>query len=161
ALYGLPAAPALNLDAAKALNEAYAEEQPLEDLLKRHRLLALSRAALPARLMILRRIAGMDALNPVWADDVREFERARLRQMPQEVEEAARRGDTAAVAALAEEVRGGRWSVELPAGLVHHLEAVARQHAQSKALGALLKSENELNRAISAFDVARARRLRD
>lgn len=159
ALYGLPAAPALNIDAAKALNEAYAEEKPLEDLLKRHRLLALARAPLAGRLMILRRIASLDALNPVWLDDVREFEKTRLRQMHQEVEDATKRGDTAAVAALAEEVRGTRWEVELPAGLMHHLDAVARQHTQSKAMKSLLKSENDLTHAINAFDVARARRL--
>ena len=36
--------PPLQLDRATQLNEAYAQDQPLEHLLSRHRLLALSRA---------------------------------------------------------------------------------------------------------------------
>src|SRR5258708_33471989 len=38
--YGLPAPPQLNIEAAEALNEAYADALPLEGLLRQHRLLA-------------------------------------------------------------------------------------------------------------------------
>src|SRR5207253_5374054 len=62
-MYGLPVSPQLRVETAAALNEAYADEQPLEELLHKHRLLALSRGSLKGRLSILRRIAELDPPN--------------------------------------------------------------------------------------------------
>src|SRR5580658_4037494 len=44
AIYDLPAAPKLMVDAGVVLNEAYAQEEPLQDLLRTHRRLATQRA---------------------------------------------------------------------------------------------------------------------
>src|ERR1035437_5956337 len=54
---GLAVPSALQLDRATQLNEAYAQDQPLEHLLSRHRLLALSRAPVGQRLEVMRRIS--------------------------------------------------------------------------------------------------------
>src|SRR5205823_3118582 len=115
--YGLAAAPKLQLGAAEALNKAYAEDRPLEHLLRRHRLLALTRAPLRGRLVVLRSIAEVDTRNPVWADDITVFEQARLRQMEKEVDDAAGRNDTAALAGLREEVHKSQWRVAPPNAL--------------------------------------------
>ena len=50
--YQLPAAPVFRLETATALDRAYTEVAPLEELLKRHRLLALERGPVGERLAI-------------------------------------------------------------------------------------------------------------
>src|SRR5947209_914413 len=49
-IYGLAAAPKLMVEAASFLNEAYAQEEPLQDLLRTHRRLAMQRAPLRLRI---------------------------------------------------------------------------------------------------------------
>ena len=68
---GLAPPNALLVEVAADLNEAYAQEQPLLSVLRRHRLLALSRGPLRERISNLRRFAKLDTNNPVWQDDVR------------------------------------------------------------------------------------------
>ena len=75
----LDARPALALDSAKALNEAYAQEDPIKDLMRTHRVLALSRGAAGRRLAVLRKIAVLDANNSIWLEDVPSFEKSRRR----------------------------------------------------------------------------------
>src|SRR5262249_53324123 len=72
-LRDLTPAPKLPIEPARLLDEAYAEEDPLQDLLRRHRRLALQRAPLPSRIIVLRELAARDPGNPVWADDLRAF----------------------------------------------------------------------------------------
>src|SRR5207237_43487 len=81
-LYGLPPPPKLLLETAEALNRAYADEAPLEGLLKKHRLLALARAPLPARLDVMRKIAALDRGNAAWAQDITELARQDFRDRP-------------------------------------------------------------------------------
>ncbi len=80
--YALPEPPQLLLKIAKDLNQAYAEEQPLEELLPRHRRLALLRAPVLERLQVLRQIAELDQDNPLWGEDVRLFEGAASARNP-------------------------------------------------------------------------------
>src|SRR4029077_815572 len=54
--YGLASPGRLNFEAAEALNEAYADALPLDGLLRKHRLLALTRAPVAQRLSLLRRV---------------------------------------------------------------------------------------------------------
>ena len=89
---GIAPPPALLLDVAAALNEAYALEQPLAALLQQHRLLALTHGSLPARIQVLRRLAELDVNNAVWQEDLQVFEKERQKQIQAEVEAAARAG---------------------------------------------------------------------
>ncbi len=57
--YGHPSSGPLLMDVAADLNEAYAEEQPLETLLDRHRLLALAHSPLRLRIKTLRQLADV------------------------------------------------------------------------------------------------------
>jgi hypothetical protein len=148
--YSLPAPPKLLLETAEALNRAYADEQPLDDLLRKHRLLALGRAPLTARLGVLRRIAVLDARNPVWQDDVAEFEKRRLRDLEHEADRAASRNDGPGLAAVWEEINKTRWLTPPPAPLVQH---VARRYLE--------KVETELADALTATNVPRLQQLRD
>jgi hypothetical protein len=107
----------LMLDVAAALNEAYAVEQPLAALLQHHRLLALTHAPLPARIQTLRRLAQMDADNPIWQEDLRTFEQERQKQIQAEVEAAVRAGDAAALTTLDAELSSPDWANAPPPAL--------------------------------------------
>jgi hypothetical protein len=152
-LYGLPAPPKLLLETAEALNKAYAEEAPLEELLKRHRLLALSRAPLPSRLAVLRKIAALDRANPVWTQDVAEFEKRRHRDLQTFVEQAGQRGDGAALATAWEEINTAAWLAPPPAALsqlvarrmLDLLEAAIAEAGNAQNAPALLQMRDQWN----------------
>jgi hypothetical protein len=149
-LYGLPAPPRLLLETAEALNRAYADEAPLEDLLKKHRLLALARAPLPARLDVMRKIAALDRDNPVWAQDIAEFERKRCRDLQAYVEQSAGRADGAALAAAWQEINATPWLAPPPATL-----------AQLAARRMLELLETAIHDALNAQDVPGLLQMRD
>ncbi len=77
----LTRAQGLNLDGAVALNEAYAQHDPLRELLRRYRRMALAQAPLSRRLAVLRTIADKDSGTPMWREDIVEHEKARLLQV--------------------------------------------------------------------------------
>jgi len=79
--YGIEIPELIDRDAIDQLNQAFVEEQPLEELLKQHRRMAIAKAPLDWRLKVLRLIAQNDSLNPVWVEDIREWETARLKQI--------------------------------------------------------------------------------
>ena len=111
----------LLLDVASALNEAYAQHEPLQKLLESHRLLALGRSPLPQRLSVLRSLAALDEASPHWDLDVREMERARLRELEADSRSAAQRGDAAALKTLLGEVQAADWRETVPASLLRDL----------------------------------------
>jgi len=121
ALYGLPAPVKLQLETAEALNRAYAEEQPLDSLLRRHRLLALGRAPLVSRLGILRKILELDAANPVWEEDIAGFEKQRFREIQAAVDQGLARNDGSVLSAAWEEIHSTKWLAAPPASLVQHV----------------------------------------
>jgi hypothetical protein len=92
-IYGLPDAARFPIESASFLNEAYAEEDPIQDLLRTHRRLALARGPLRARIEVMRKLAAQDANNPIWQEDLRTFEKARFRGIQSDAEDAVRRGD--------------------------------------------------------------------
>lgn len=159
--YSLPASPKLLLATAEALNEAYTIVQPLEHLLKKHRLLALSRAPLPERLGVLRQIVALDGGNPVWTDDIRAFEKVRVRQLEQEVEGALYNQDKRTLERVFGEIRSTAWVDDPPVGLIHRVENLARQASAKQLRESLQTVANEIRAAVAAGDVDRVRRLRD
>jgi hypothetical protein len=159
--YGLQAPPPLKVETAVALNEAYADEQPLEDLLKKHRLLALARGSLLGRLSVMRRIAELDSGNPVWKEDIRDFEKQRFREIQNDLTALSRGGDYEGLAALSEELRTTSWIMPVSQSLIKQVETAKGQFRKSWATSTLKSLEAELNEAINAFDVPKARSLRD
>jgi hypothetical protein len=114
---GLAVPPPLQLDRAAQLNEAYAQDQPLEHLLARHRLLALSRAPVRDRLDVMRKIAQLDAANGNWEKDIRLFERARLQELPAAFYSAVKNKDDRGITGLMEELSQQAWYEAVPADL--------------------------------------------
>jgi len=159
-MYGLPAGPALQMETASALNEAYADDQPLEELLRKHRLLALARAPLYPRLQLLRRIAEIDVRNTIWAEDVKEFERARLQHIANGLDVLVRAANVPGLKSAQEELTRPGWLVPVPQSLLTRVQNSARSVSHAHALAALRKLEAPLFDAMNAFDVARASQLR-
>jgi hypothetical protein len=73
--WGMAEPPQLLIDLAADLNKAYADQQPLESLLKQHRTLALARAPLASRIYTLRQIRDADPGNEMWGADLILMER--------------------------------------------------------------------------------------
>jgi hypothetical protein len=158
----LPPAPIFRIETAAALNRAYVVAQPLEHLLRQHRLLALARAPLGQRMAVLAKLAQADAGNPIWQQDLVAFEGVRLQQLQGEVEALRRQPDVPSleyVQSLLQEVKGSSWYTPLPQELVSALEemhqGVSSSHWQMR-LGDLAR---ELAVAGKARDEARVRQL--
>ena len=152
--------PDLLMDAGAELNEAYAAEQPLLKLLRRHRKRALARAPLAERIEVLRAIAQADPLNNVWQEDLQTFEVARHRQIEAEVNVAAKSGDLPALATLESEIFAADWR-NPPSEQLR--TTIKRGHArlrQQQARDELAALEPELTAAHAAFDAESARRIR-
>ena len=151
---GMVAPPPLQLDRAAQLNEAYAQDQPMEHLLSQHRLLALSRAPVRERLDVLRKIAQADAGNANWEKDIHIFERARLKELPAEFHGAMKTHDSQKIAALQHEI-AGPWHEPVPVDLT---AAVSEAFARVQRAGV----EAELRKLIEPLrDAYAARSLQE
>ena len=150
ARFGIASPTPLLLDVAAELNEAYALEQPLAALLQRHRLLALSHGSLSERVDVLRRLAALDADNPVWEEDLRVFEKERQKEIQVEVEAAARECNTAALELLDEELASPDWKTP-------PLPELAKSAGVAHTNLRYWMVQSELERLASDLDTARSR----
>lgn len=148
-LYGLSPAPKLRTETAEALNRAYPEEQPLQQLLRTHRRMNLARAPVRDRLALLRELHKYDGKNPIWADDIRSFEAARHRELIDEAETAIISDNFVAVNHCWEEVQDAPWFTQPPAPLVNRLRSVF-----------LRQLAGELDDAVRGEHFERAQKLR-
>ena len=160
-LYELPVCEPLRLDIAQELNEAYIVEQPLQKWLARHRLLALARAPLAQRLLVLRKLADLDPDSLFWEEDVREMEQARFRAMATEVREAAKHRDAAVLNSLAAEIEKGGWRQPIPQQLSENITKYSQRIDAAEARHGLEELIGELEAAFQALDLPEARALRD
>jgi hypothetical protein len=139
-------------DAAAQLHEAFIEEQPLEELLKQHRRLAIAKAPLAWRLKVLRQIASVDSMNPVWHDDIRQWETVRLKQITSDVGKL--RSDphaTEDLRQLSEELHS-RWLVEPPSELKQKVMSECNRRAYEAQVGHLKDIASALHEAHLASD---------
>ena len=158
----LDAPPNLLLDIAADLNAAYAAEQPLAHLLKRHRVLALAQAPLSERIETMRRIRSIDTENPVWDQDVRLFEKERFSQISNELQAAGESRDVAEVAALEKELASPGWVSGPPPKQLR--TAAAKLHRKLRMAAArkeMVDVEHQLRAAFEELDEETARKWRD
>ena len=158
---GIQPPPPLLVDVAADLNEAYAQEQPMTAFLRRHRLLALRRAPLRDRIFTLRRLAELDAGNPIWKEDLREFERVRMQEIGRLAEAESRKGNVALVEQLASDLQSGEWQESPPPKLVQQVLQSHAKLVRNRAKAEMEQLEPQLNDAFSQFDVAKGRALRE
>jgi hypothetical protein len=156
----LPLPPVFNTETATALNRAYTEAQPLEHLLRRHRALALGRAPLGQRLMVLHQLAELDPHNPVWPQDIATFEAERLRQLEREIDTLGKARDLPPlerVQELVQEVQG--WRSGLPAGLSDAIQSLYQDVVSGHWDKHLNELADDLEAAYQSKDEHRAREL--
>jgi hypothetical protein len=158
--YGIVPPVPLLLDVAADLNEAYAIEQPLTELLKHHRLLALAHASLKHRVNTLRSLVQADGHNPVWIEDLQIFETERLKELQHEVADAAEAGDLMTLAALDDELRSDGWSSMPPASLIRWTASAREKLEDRDARASLERIANGLHDAFAALDADWARHWR-
>lgn len=113
----------LMLEFVESLNDAYVEHEPLEPLLTHFRLMTLLGSPLKKRLQHLRIIAAEDPLSPYWDDDVRDFEKARFREIVDDARDATRNQDTDALAGLLNELDTDPWLEPPPRDLLRKVRA--------------------------------------
>ena len=156
-IYQLASPPDLEHGVAEHLSAAYAEHDPNRNLLRKHRRLALARAPLRERLAVVRALAKLDSTNPIWDDDRRAYETARIKQLQTEARDASRRNDSAAIAEIEGDLLNDDWAIQPPNSLVQWVRKAAETIRQEEARRALPAIEARLNDAFSALDIGRAR----
>ncbi|WP_437229469.1 hypothetical protein SH661x_001457 [Planctomicrobium sp. SH661] len=159
AIYDLPRSEALNLQVVGKLNEAQLIELPLQNLLSRHRLLALHRAPLKLRLNVLRQLRNADPETTSWEDDVRTFEKARFQEMAEEIRTAQRQGDLPQLKLLQKDLADGNWLEIPPARLIHSIKNSAAELTKQVAFRQLEELAQQLENAFSELDFPKAREL--
>jgi len=152
--------PSLNLDVAAELNNAYAIEEPLTAVLRKHRLYALARSPLPVRIATLRELAKMDPDNIAWHDDLRTFERARHEDIAREADRAARRGDVEALESLNDEIHSSAWAEAPRPAVVKAVRSSASRTRASAGKAELANLAPQLNDAFAQFDEEQGLALR-
>jgi hypothetical protein len=101
--------PELAVARAAELNQAYTEAADLESLLRKHRLLAIGRAPLLARLKLLRMLRQKDPENLVWQESIEAYEEARHGELKRELANAARSGSAEHAAVIYNELDKSPW----------------------------------------------------
>lgn len=155
--WGMAQPPLLKIDLAADLNEAYAEEESLSGLLKKHRLLALARAPLANRITVLRNIRQRDPANPAWDQDLVKYERSRLKEIHAELTDAERTHNAQKVAMLQKELGYSKWTIAPEDELVRRCDQMHARLQAEFARTQLATAERQLSEAYSAFDVDEAR----
>jgi hypothetical protein len=122
---GLAVPPRLNAKLARRLNQAYAEAQSTEDLLRQHRLLALQRAPLQRRLEVLRLLSAAEPNNLGWSEDVQDFEAARFDEIRAAINDPTKANNWAIVRGLLDDLQAENWLTPPPLDVI---AAVQERH---------------------------------
>jgi hypothetical protein len=157
--YELPPLPNLMLEVAADLNDAYAAAQPVEGLLKLHRLHALALSPLSVRIQILRELAKKDSSNPLWLEDLAQYEDARYAQIETELEKIVASKNTRQAAAIEAELSTRKWTTAPPQDLLRKAQVVRTRLQTYDARKELRSLSDRLNEAHAASDLEQARSL--
>ncbi|MDP1561222.1 MAG: hypothetical protein Q8M16_07480 [Pirellulaceae bacterium] len=158
-MFLLPPPPSLNRDLAALLNEAFAREQSLDQLLRLHRLHALARSDLKSRINVLRSLAAKDADNWIWREDLVTYETRRLQQLERAFLNL-KNPDLASLNAIYEELNSGQWTIECKPAFRNDLERRIEILNAEYARAQLTETAKQLNLAFADFNLAEARRIR-
>jgi hypothetical protein len=154
--YGISVPPLLDRVAAQQLQEAIVDEQPLEELLRQHRRLAIGKAPLSWRLKVLRRLAQIDSVNSVWREDQEQWETIRLKQIPTELNRAIDAESLTDVQDLATELSRSAWLVTPSKELCKQAEGAANALIYKHQVLRLKRIVDKLHAAYSEGDEAGA-----
>lgn len=114
AMYECARPPRIAIESAAELNEAYAQEQELADLLAEHRFQAVARGTLDLRLAAVRQLAARDRACAFWGEDQDALERLRLVDLRQEAATAIKARSLGDIERLLKEVSAAGWRATIP-----------------------------------------------
>jgi hypothetical protein len=152
-----PVGEPLLCNVAIMVDEAYAEQAPLENLMRQHRKLALQRAPLPIRLRLLRKLAQADSNAEHWTEDLARFEEVRHEQIAQEARSQRKVMSVVTLDELLTEVNSKEWIVPPPPKTVSTIRTMRREAVRSAARLKLEEIERELHQAHSDKDYQKGR----
>ncbi len=125
ALYGLPIAGRPSQESAAALNQAYADEEPLKPLLKKHRILALSRAPYLDRMNVIREMLQIDPSNIAFQEDLATFERWRIETIRTEMNDAKKNNKPTKILELLKEIDESPWVNSPPPHIANEIRTIS------------------------------------
>lgn len=159
--FGFQLPPPLDYESGTKLNSSHAIVAELTPILRKHRLLNLSRAPLSQRIVSLQRLHSKDPGNPIWPANGAELQKARIEQMREQVAQAVEIRDITTLHAIDKEIDSSIWWVDVPTDLktkVKHTKSRFRNESQRSELLSQLQS---LQQAYAAFDVSEAITIAD
>ena len=156
---GLEPPPPLLQDVAEEIDQAYADQGSLEKLLMRHRLLALRRAPLAIRIENLRHMLAKQPEHPLWENDLRDYENARIKEIVNEAKTAKGKGNVQALEMLTEEINSD-WSIGISNQLKKSISRSAQELYAEKAREQIADLNVQLNQCLAEFDVENGNRIR-
>jgi HPt (histidine-containing phosphotransfer) domain-containing protein len=151
--------PVIPVEAAAELNDAYLATGSIEKLLQHYRSISLARAPLSKRIEALRRLVQNDGQNPVWYQDLREFETHRVKEMKQDLDQAIKSEDLTAVAEIDQELSGASWTIDVPTAICQQASKSHQSLRRKAALTELKTLSHQLSDAYADFDQPTAQRL--
>lgn len=157
--HGIQPVAAIPVEAAAELNDAYLATGSIDKLLQHYRTISLGRAPLAKRISALRKLVEKDPQSPVWGQDLKDFERHRVKEIKGDLEAAIRSESLTAVAAVDEELSGEMWTIEVPAALLQQARSSHTALRKKSALVELSTLSHQLSDAYAEFDRSTARRL--
>ncbi len=158
--FGIPPQPDVLVEIAAELNLAYSQSQPIEKLLRLHRLYALARAPLKERIPVLRELLKREP-SEAWKKDLKDYENARLRQIQLAGRAAVNEKQTKVVADLVAELGQPVWSAPPPKTLVDELSSSLQRLQVEEATDKLNSLAVEMDKAFQEFDLPTGRLARD
>ncbi|WP_166831115.1 coiled-coil domain-containing protein [Thalassoroseus pseudoceratinae] len=159
--YDLPVPQSLLIGRAEELEEAYAQQAPLEDLLSRWRRVNLSRAPMDVRVPILRQLVEADPHTHFWEVDLHSFEQVAIKDAQQEAAQAVKQGNIGRVRDLLAYLRDDSWSVPVPNALIQKLTKAGASLQSNQARQTLTELAPQLDQALSENDLDWAMQLTD
>ncbi len=156
---GLTVTPELQIDIATDINSAYSEDEPLERLMKKFRVLSLARAPLRSRIDLLRQIAKRDVGTAYWKDDLKSYEETRIRQISDESRDAINSRNYAEVRRLADELHKKPWSVKPDRRVIERIDQTMVEVRKLDAIRLLDRVTAEWKAAKATGDTALGKSL--
>ena len=156
---GLTVTPELQIDIATDINGAYSEDEPLERLLRKFRVLSLARAPLRSRIDLLRQIARRDPGTSYWKDDLRSYEEVRIRQIADEARDSITKRDFNGIRTISEELHKKSWHAKPDRRVIEKIDKAMVEIKKLDAVRQLQRLTADLKQATETDDVDLAREL--
>lgn len=141
---GLTVTPQLQIDIATDINGAYSDDEPLERLLRKFRLLSLARAPLRSRIDLLRQIAKRDVGTVYWKEDLKSYEQVRIRQIADEARDAIAARNYPDIRRLSDEVTKKSWYLKPDRRVTERIEQAMIEVKKLEAVQLLNKVTREM-----------------